>query len=448
MFRVVLGIFVLFASLWSTSARADFIVCNEGTQRTMSVAWAFQRRVVLIAGPYDVGGWKHIAPNSCEVMGRGDIAGASVWVRAVSQGTVLTRGERPAFSKVHDSDQKFCVANEDFDYNNADVGAVRDCPPGQYLAEFPVTIWQTDGVDDLKLSMNPDAFSPGQTAGAPGPRLPDLHGALAVSARGIYYADHFEDNADTARREVLSYCAQQEGRSDAGCQVRATFKNQCIAVAAGTSGKGYTVYGQADWEREQTLSQAMTACRRDEGDSCKEKIAVCSTRTALAQKRQKDNEESRQRVANALGVLFGGLASSPSPPPSSAPPSSAPPSSKPTPAPAQKPLESMVQICMPMRMSTRGSAVIDAGSADPHLAAVSREIDAMKADRHSPLNNPRQTHVQVVVPDYRSASTHPQTRAIFDRQLPACPANHREQQFVLAQWLRQPGLVPQGLAPR
>ena len=167
----------------------------------MSVAMAHQYGAILTT-PYSVFGWKHIPPNRCEFLAKGDVVGASVWVLAVSKGIILTRGAREKFSAIKDSDQRFCISDSDFEYDRRDVGATRSCPAGQYLATFPITVWNTKGVGDLTIEMNPDEFVKGNAGGAQqgGPKLPDLHGALARGGVPAYNATYQQSWTAVARR--------------------------------------------------------------------------------------------------------------------------------------------------------------------------------------------------------------------------------------------------------
>lgn len=440
MLRTLVVVFALLACVVPTQARADFMICNKSPTRAMSVAWALQHGT-FITSPYNVGGWKHIAPNRCEFLGRGDLAGATIWVRAVSQGTVLTRGKRPVSSRLHDSTQQFCVADEEFAYDHRDAGATRDCGPGRYLATFPVTIWRTDDLADLSIDMNPDDFPAANASGAPGrgPHLPDLHGAVAVASNGTYYAHYLDESRAVAQQKALAYCASEE-QSGAQCRLDASFSNQCIAVAAGASGHTYS--GQLEWSRAQTLSGAMSKCEQSEGGQCKEVIAACSTYAELSAQRNRQDAQGQKQVlgvlGNALRALYGNAAPA-------------------TPQPSERPgqaFEPLVQICTPLVVDARGKflpaaqAAIDNGDMGRHFEAVDRILDAMKADSQGILRTVQQAHVQLVIPGYRSADKTPRVQTVATTALLRCPVGNNEVKYALAEWLREPGMSPYGLPRR
>jgi uncharacterized membrane protein len=273
----------LLACLAPLVARADFTVCNSSANQPLSVAWAFQYRGVL-AMPYNVGGWEHIGPNRCETLARGEVAGTSIWLHAVSKHLVLNRSQRSGPGRPQQSNQQFCISDRQFNYEDHIPKAARDCPAGYYLAPFPIMIWNAEDLDDLTIGLNPDELRAAQPAGGSlqGPQLPDLHGALAISSTGMYYASLFHGSAGHARAEAMAHCQAQQ--PDGQCTLDTEFKNQCLAAVSGPL-RDHVVLGEENWSESDTLSVALQLCKQGEGGDCHKILAACSTYTAQSAKR-------------------------------------------------------------------------------------------------------------------------------------------------------------------
>lgn len=293
--RSVMSLSVGVFSLW---AHADFDLCNISQTQTMSVAWAFQTGR-LIQSAYTVGGWDHIAPDSCEQLGTGNVANSSFWIHAVSNGIILLPGQRPAGSRIWNSDQQFCIADSDFEYDVLDAGTA--CASGYYLAPFPVTTWFGNDVADLRLEMNPDEFvasAVGQEALNRGPKLPDLHGTLVTSSSGMYYASMQHESREAARQGAFNHC--QTSEPQAQCTLYSEFQNQCLVAVAGKT-EHFVSRGKPDWTEQQTLDFALQQCRAKDGPDCTKILAACSTYVARSAEQKKRDAAAQQRVIDSLG---------------------------------------------------------------------------------------------------------------------------------------------------
>ncbi|WP_291387118.1 MULTISPECIES: DUF4189 domain-containing protein [Achromobacter] len=106
------------------------------------------------------------------------------------------------------------------------------------------------------------------------PVPPDLYGALIVSSTYRYYASILYGTDAAARRSALTACREDEPR--ATCAVFASFRNQCVAVAA--NGAQHTVaIGDKAWDRQRTGDYSLGLCRDQTGSECRLVLSACST---------------------------------------------------------------------------------------------------------------------------------------------------------------------------
>lgn len=309
--RRLLILLALAACALSYNAHADLIVCNKSPTKAISVALAYQRGT-FITTPYYVSGWEHITPSRCEFMGRGDVTGSQFWLHAVSENTILPLGSRPQFTRLHASDQEFCIADNDFEYESRGAGATHDCAEGRRLATFPITIWHTSDLTDLTIDINPDDFVPQASSqgSGQGPKLPDLYGTIGRTDLAVY-TNRFASTEAEGRASVLANCrANSLGVNDPCEPIRySSFKNQCAAMAfAPNSGVFWVLRGEPDWSEQKTVSVALEECnKKDGGQGCAKAASVCSTYTALSAQKAQQDAQAQQQIWNMLGGALRGL---------------------------------------------------------------------------------------------------------------------------------------------
>lgn len=142
---------------------------------------------------------------------------------------------------------------------------------------------------DLTLPRKPDSrpatvatVATGATAAAgdPAQSLRDLHGALIVSSSYRYYASILYGTQSGALQSALSACKEDE--PNATCAVYASFKNQCVAVAA-NGAQHFVAIGKEDWDPRQTRDFSLRLCREKTGSVCRLVISACSTQAQKAE---------------------------------------------------------------------------------------------------------------------------------------------------------------------
>lgn len=106
------------------------------------------------------------------------------------------------------------------------------------------------------------------------PKPPDFYGALIVSSTYRYYASILYGSEAEARQRALAACKEDEPQ--ATCAVYASFKNQCVAVAANGAQHVVTL-GKNAWDRRQTGDVSMRLCRDKTGSACRLVLSACST---------------------------------------------------------------------------------------------------------------------------------------------------------------------------
>ncbi len=129
-------------------------------------------------------------------------------------------------------------------------------------------------VSGLLLSMVCAAVASAQT------RPPDLYGALIVSSTYRYYASILYGTDAEARHSALASCKEDEPR--ASCAVYASFKNQCVAVAANGTQHVVTI-GEHAWNRQRTGDFSLGRCRDKTGSTCRLVLSACSTQAQQAE---------------------------------------------------------------------------------------------------------------------------------------------------------------------
>jgi len=286
--------------LLSMAAQADFVVCNAGRTLPMFVAWASQQ-VTLVQFPYVVSGWTQIGPGRCDMLATGDVGGTNFWIRAVSNNVVLPPGRREQGSPLNLSQQQFCVANNDFEYNGAGPGVTSACAAGYTLATFPVQAFMPGFVGDFRVEMNPDEFFASADTPGSGPKLPDLYGAMTMASDGMQYTWTYESSRAAARDGALAYCHQMAPQ--ATCQVMRVFKNQCLAVAVGKTNY-FVKVGQPDWTEQQTMSAALNDCNSTDGPGCQSGVSSCATWAAKAEQRDKRDAQIQRNVMDGMDKML------------------------------------------------------------------------------------------------------------------------------------------------
>ena len=177
---------VIFLSLvFSFNAHAGLEICNESQKYPISVAVAFQKILMVGNGNYEVSGWHEVSPKDCTILLEGDLNGDGyfgykIWIHAVSKGIVLTNRQ---FGMDY-SDQQFCISNDKFSLTGNGAGVAHTCSKNKYLAPF--AIYLDDKDDESLYYLNPDEIIINNPNKSPSSRarLPDLHGALAISSTG------------------------------------------------------------------------------------------------------------------------------------------------------------------------------------------------------------------------------------------------------------------------
>lgn len=287
-----------FICLISINAYADFDLCNVSATQPMSVAWAYQTGA-LVKSSYSVGGWKHIGPSRCERLASGDVANNAIWIHAVSKGVILPPGQRSQGSRIWLTDQRFCIANEDFEYTGDGPGVTSECRAGHHLSTFPVSTWFGNDVADFRLEMNPDEFpaSAGNASSASsGPALPDVHGALSISSSNMYYASMHYDSQDLARETALQHCRSSE--PNANCTLSVDFKNRCLAVATNTY--SYIQQGEPNWTEQETIDAAIKQCTEKDGPGCVKTLSACSTWVARSAQQNAHDAAAQEQIKNNM----------------------------------------------------------------------------------------------------------------------------------------------------
>lgn len=106
------------------------------------------------------------------------------------------------------------------------------------------------------------------------PAPSDLYGALIVSSTYRYYASILYGTDIAARRSALAACQEDEPR--AACTVYASFRNQCVAVAA-NGAQHIVAIGEKTWDRQRTGDYSLRSCRDQTGSACRLVLSACST---------------------------------------------------------------------------------------------------------------------------------------------------------------------------
>ncbi|MDH0091169.1 DUF4189 domain-containing protein [Achromobacter mucicolens] len=112
------------------------------------------------------------------------------------------------------------------------------------------------------------------------PVPPDLHGALIVSSTYRYYASILYGSDAAARGSALAACHEDEPR--ATCAVYASFKNQCVAVAA-NGAQHVVAIGEHAWDGQRTGDYILGQCRDKTGSECRLVLSACSTQAQQLQ---------------------------------------------------------------------------------------------------------------------------------------------------------------------
>lgn len=112
------------------------------------------------------------------------------------------------------------------------------------------------------------------------PVPPDLHGALIVSSTYRYYASILYGSAAAARGGALAACREDEPR--ATCAVYASFKNQCVAVAA-NGAQHIVAIGEHAWDGQRTGDYVLGLCRDKTVSECRLVLTACSTQAQQLQ---------------------------------------------------------------------------------------------------------------------------------------------------------------------
>ncbi|MEN4917928.1 DUF4189 domain-containing protein [Achromobacter spanius] len=136
--------------------------------------------------------------------------------------------------------------------------------------------------------------------GAPAPQSPDLHGALIVSSTYRYYASILYGTEAEARRSALASCREDEPH--AKCAVYASFKNQCIAVAA-NGPHHFVAIGQTDWDGRETGDYGLRLCRDKTGSECRLVLSACSTPAQQAEDQSASADRERPAPTDSPGYV-------------------------------------------------------------------------------------------------------------------------------------------------
>lgn len=143
-----------------------------------------------------------------------------------------------------------------------DVIAEGACPPGSY----PVGGQGVQGCAPI----------PGGSGAAAAPRPSGrwikTWGAIAVSADGAAGAADGRRSKGEASRDAMEVCIGGGGKS---CEVGLTYKNQCAAASAPTSGKGGTLFGKAS-TIEAARQVSFDHCVAGGGIGCRLIYSACS----------------------------------------------------------------------------------------------------------------------------------------------------------------------------
>lgn len=123
-------------------------------------------------------------------------------------------------------------------------------------------------------------FAACATAASAQPVPPDLHGALIVSSTYRYYASILYGSAAAARGSALAACREDEPH--ATCAVYASFKNQCVAVAA-NGAQHVVAIGERAWDGQRTGEYVLGLCRDKTGSECRLVLTACSTQAQQLQ---------------------------------------------------------------------------------------------------------------------------------------------------------------------
>lgn len=109
------------------------------------------------------------------------------------------------------------------------------------------------------------------------PAVPTLYGAIAVETDTLIYG-YVKDVSSRAEAEraAMAFC-REAGGSASGCQIAVWGHNTCLALATSAGGTGGNTWGYA-WSDERALSQrdAVNACVKEGGSSCKVAVSFCT----------------------------------------------------------------------------------------------------------------------------------------------------------------------------
>nr|WP_232309572.1 DUF4189 domain-containing protein [Luteibacter yeojuensis] len=141
------------------------------------------------------------------------------------------------------------------------IHAEGGCPQGQYPQEGPG--WRT-------CVPGPRSNSNAAVA-QPTPQWKDSWGALAVTADGQLNGEASNKASESSAVEAaIRDCEAYGGK---GCHMANTYRNQCIAVAAGDNGSKIR-FGQSE---DDALADAMQACSSSGYTECHQYHSKCST---------------------------------------------------------------------------------------------------------------------------------------------------------------------------
>lgn len=105
-------------------------------------------------------------------------------------------------------------------------------------------------------------------------KLPDRFGAVAVSSHGIG-SSHDRPSLKEAETAALNYCKE----FGTGCQIAATIRNGCIAVAQGKNSKGWGIFTKTGEYEDQAVSKTLALCKSMNYTECEIAVSSCSIPT-------------------------------------------------------------------------------------------------------------------------------------------------------------------------
>ncbi|WP_312439008.1 DUF4189 domain-containing protein [Achromobacter sp.] len=128
------------------------------------------------------------------------------------------------------------------------------------------------------------------------PAPQDLYGALIVSSTYRYYASILYGTDAAARHSALTACQEDEPR--ATCAVYASFKDQCVAVAA-NGAQHIVAIGEKGWDGQRTADYSLRLCRDQTGSACRLVLSACST-----QAQRLEDQSARARLNGVIRPDF------------------------------------------------------------------------------------------------------------------------------------------------